>query len=158
MGAGANSAPNDVAINPATGTAVVVNSGTNDVTLIDINPLHPGTPKVLKQSICTISTVAGSGPNCPASGPTSVAIDYVRNVALVVNGTTQTIAFVDLNAQAVTFVTPALQDIPGAVGVNPVTGHALIAMPSKNYGVILESACVCGNRFRELRSQTASSH
>ncbi len=70
VGAGANSAPNDVAVNPATGIAVVANTGTNDITLIDINPLDPGTPKVIKQSICTASTSpAGAGPNCPSSGP-----------------------------------------------------------------------------------------
>jgi DNA-binding beta-propeller fold protein YncE len=134
-------APSDVAINPATGVAVVANNGSNDITLVDINPLDAGTPKVINPSICTAAIGAaatGTPPACPPSGPTSVSVDYVRNIALVVNSTAKTIAVVDLNAQAVTFVLPALQDTPQAVGINPVTGRALVAMQQTNYGVLVD--------------------
>jgi DNA-binding beta-propeller fold protein YncE len=125
--------PSDVAINPATGIAVVANFGSNDVTLIDITQTPPaqiGTP------ICTAAV--GAAAPCPSSGPTSVSIDYVRNIALVANNTAKTIAVVDLNSRAVSFVTPALQDSPGAVGVNPVTGRALVAMQTKAYGLLMD--------------------
>ena len=131
--------PSDVAVNPATGVAVVANNGSNDITLVDINPLDSGTPKVINPSICTAAVgLTPPCPSSPASGPTSVSVDYVRNIALVVNATAKTIAVVDLNAQAVTFVLPALQDTPNAVGINPVTGRALVAMQQTNYGVLVD--------------------
>ncbi len=65
-------------------------------------------------------------------------MDSVRNIALVVNSTTKTIAVVDLTARQVSFVLPALQDSPGAVGINPVTGRALVAMQQRNYGVLVD--------------------
>jgi DNA-binding beta-propeller fold protein YncE len=136
----ASSAPSDVAINPATGIAVVANTGSNDITLIDLKgsndiPTSPPTATFIA-NICTAAV--GVAPPCPPSGPTSVSVDYVRNIALVVNSTTKTIAVVDLNAQAVTNVLPALQDTPEAVGINPVTGRALVAMQRTNYGVLVD--------------------
>jgi DNA-binding beta-propeller fold protein YncE len=134
VGSAAASAPADVAINPATGIAVIANTGSNDISLIDLSVSSP-----VPVNICT-AAVGLNPPNssCPASGPTSVAVDYVRNIALVVNSTSKTIAVVDLNAQAVTSVLPALQDTPQAVGINPVTGRALVAMQQKNYGVLVD--------------------
>ena len=128
----ASSAPNDVSINTATGVAVVANKGSNDVSLIDLTTATP----TLIGNICTAAV--GAAPPCPPSGPTGVSVDYVRNTALVVNSTTKTIAVVDLNAKAVAFVLPALQDTPAAVGVNPITGRALVAMQQKNYGVLVD--------------------
>jgi len=126
--------PADVAINPATGIAVVANKGSNDISLIDISGAIPSTAAVL--SICT--GAVGAVAPCPASGPSSVSIDSVRNIALVVNSTSKTIAVVDLNTRSVSFVLPVLQDTPGAVGINPVTGRALVAMQQRNYGVIVD--------------------
>jgi DNA-binding beta-propeller fold protein YncE len=128
----ASSAPVDVAINPATGIAVVANEGSNDVSLINLTTTAP----TFITNICTAAV--GAAPPCPPSGPTGVSVDYVRNIALVVNSTTKTIAVVDLNAQAVTSVLPALQDTPQAVGINPVTGRALVAMQRTNYGVLVD--------------------
>ena len=54
------------------------------------------------------------------------------------NATSKTIAVVDLNAKAVTFVLPALQDTPGAVGINPVTGRALVAMQQDQLRVLVD--------------------
>ena len=128
----ASSAPSDVAINPATGMAVVANTGSNDVSLVD---LTQATPTVVA-TICTAAV--GATVPCPASGPSSVSVDYVRNIALVVNTAAKTIAVVDLNAKALTYVTPALQDSPGAVGINPVSGRALVAMQQRNYGILMD--------------------
>ena len=128
----ASSAPSDVAVNPATGIAVVANQGSNDISLIDLNTSTP----TFISNICTAAV--GAVPPCPASGPTGVSVDYVRNIALVVNSTAKTIAVVDLNARAVSFVLPVLQDTPNSVGINPVTGRALVAMQQKNYGVLVD--------------------
>jgi DNA-binding beta-propeller fold protein YncE len=134
VGSTATSAPSDVAINPATGIAVIANTGSNDISLIDLSVSSP-----VPVNICTAAVgLNPANSSCPASGPTSVAVDYVRNIALVVNSTSKTIAVVDLNAQAVTNVLPALQDTPQAVGINPVTGRALVAMQQRNYGVLVD--------------------
>ena len=143
---GIGTSPSDVAINPATGIAVVANFGSNNINLID---LTAGTPTVTA-TICTAAV--GLVPPCPAtpaSGPTSVSVDYVRNIALVVNATSKTIAVVDLANQAVTNVIPVnlvstVADTPGAVAINPVTGRALIAMQKTGsgsgagYGVLMD--------------------
>jgi len=141
------STPSDVAINPATGIVVVANTASNDVSLIDLNA-STSTDIV---DICTFAV--GLAPPCPttmASGPTSVSVDYVRNIALVANSASKTIAVVDLNARSVSTVvplppeTPGMNGVagvpgtPGAVGINPVTGRALIAMQSKNYGLLMD--------------------
>jgi DNA-binding beta-propeller fold protein YncE len=129
--------PSDVAINPATGMAVVANTGSNDVTLID---LAASAPTVIAASICTAAV--GAGLPCPSSGPKSVAVAHVgitnQNIALVANTASKTIAAVDLDARAVTWVSPPLQDSPVAVGINPVTGRALVAMNTKNYGLLVD--------------------
>ena len=126
-------APSDVAINPATGMAVVVNTGSNDITLIN---LTTSPPSVIVASICTAAV--GAVAPCPNSGPKSVAVDYVRNIALVANTASQTIAVIDLASRAVTSIISQLQDPPVAVGINPVTGRALVAMNTKNYGLIID--------------------
>jgi DNA-binding beta-propeller fold protein YncE len=128
-----SSAPSDVAVNPATGIAVVANHGSNDVSLIDLTT----TPPTFIRNLCTAAIGAGNT-SCPPSGPTSVSVDYVRNIALVVNSTSKNIAVVDLSSQAVTTILPTLQDTPQAVGINPVTGRALVAMQQRNYGVLVD--------------------
>jgi DNA-binding beta-propeller fold protein YncE len=132
---GAGASPSDIAINPATGVAVVVNTGTNDATLIDLKTFPPA---IIAggASICT-AAVGASAP-CPSSGPKSVAVDYIRNLALVVNTTAKTIAAIDLKAMAVTSATQQLQDTPVAVGINPVSGRALVTIQNKPYGLILD--------------------
>src|SRR5258706_2190224 len=143
--------PSDVAINPATGIAVVANTGTNDVTLINLNTLTTDT-----LSICT-AAVGASGA-CPASGPKSVAIDYLGNKALILNATTQTIAVLDLSSKSISSVTPlfsnppsdAAQHPPVAVGLNPCAnfdttlnkcqGRALVTIQNRAYGLLLDLA------------------
>jgi DNA-binding beta-propeller fold protein YncE len=129
--------PSDVAINPATGMAVVANTGSNDVTLIDMTA---SSPAVTAASICTAAV--GAGAPCPSSGPKGVAVAHVgitnQNIALVANSASKTIAEIDLDTRAVTWVSPPLQDSPVAVGINPVTGRALVAMNTKNYGLLVD--------------------
>jgi len=146
---GIGTSPSDVAINPATGMAVVANTGSNNISLIDLTASTPA----VQATICTAAVGAvptGAPPACPSSGPTSVSVDYVRNIALIVNSTSKTIAVVDLNTRAVTDVISvnpvptAVADTPGAVGINPVTGRALIAMQKSGsssgagYGVLMD--------------------
>jgi DNA-binding beta-propeller fold protein YncE len=112
--------------------------------LVDINPLDPGTPRVINPSICTAAVGLVSPCLSFPSGPTSVSVDYNQNIALVVNSTSKSVAVVDLNAQKVLSVTPipfpagGVADTPEAVGINPVTGQALVAMQTKNYGVLMD--------------------
>ncbi|HXP81069.1 MAG TPA: hypothetical protein VN976_14285 [Verrucomicrobiae bacterium] len=152
VGSTTASAPSDVAINPATGMAVVANKGSNDVSLIDLSSvtsaqLAAGTVPAVLANICTAAVGAvptGAPPACPPSGPSSVSVDYVRDIALVVNATSKTIAVVDLNTMAVTSVVAVppsgvgTTDTPGAIGINPITGRALVAMQGKNYGALLD--------------------
>jgi DNA-binding beta-propeller fold protein YncE len=136
---GTGTSPSDVAINSATGIAVVANAGSNDITLINLAPASG--PPVVIFSICTYAqALAEPCPTATPAGPTSVAVDNVRNEALVVNSASKSIAVVDLSASAQNAVTKViqLQDTPGAVGLNPVTGLALVAMQEKNYGVLVD--------------------
>ena len=103
--------PSDVAINPSTGLAVVANTGSNNVSLIDLTSPSP----TVVATLCTAAV--GAVAPCPSSGPSSVSIDYVRNIALVVNGATNTVAVVDLNSKAVSFVSS------GAAGFAGSSGH-----------------------------------
>jgi DNA-binding beta-propeller fold protein YncE len=132
----AGSSPSDVAINPATGLAIIANTGTDSVSFIDLTANTP----VLGATICT-AAVGAVPPPCPTpSGPKSVAVDYALNTAVVVNTTSQTIAVVDLNSKMVTSVTPPLQDVPAAVGINPISGRALVTIQNKPYGLLLDLA------------------
>ena len=135
----ASSAPSDVAINTATGMAVVANTGSNDVSLIDLTT----NPPTFIGNLCTAAQGTASS-SCLASGPSSVAVDSVRNIALVVNSTAKTIAVVDLSARTIANVlvippgASGVTDTPGAIGINPVTGRGLLAMQQKNYGVLVD--------------------
>jgi DNA-binding beta-propeller fold protein YncE len=139
------SSPSDVAINPATGWAVVANTGKDSVSFIDLKPNTP----VLGTTICTASIGAATS-SCAASAPKSVAVDYVRNKALVLNTASQTIAVVDLgtppSTPSVTSVTPLFSNPPSdaathppvSIGVNPVSGRALVTLQNRPYGMLLD--------------------
>ena len=126
--------PGAVDINPATGIAVVTNAGSHDITLVD---LTGGAPSVLTPSLCTGEVGTATAPCAISSGPRSVAVDYVRNLALVANTASSSVAVINLATGAVTAVI-ATQDPPAAVGVNSVTGRALVAVQTRNYGLLID--------------------
>ena len=136
------SSPNAVAINPATGIAVVANPGSNDVTLFSIDPAA-GPPAVIG-SICTFDqAIPEPCPTSTPSGPTSIAIDDTlgqAGVALVANAASNTVVVIDLHTKSVT-AKLGLQNAPAAVTVNPVTHQGLVAMQGQSYGVLVQLAC-----------------
>jgi len=118
--------PVAIAINTATGIAVVANHDSSDLTLVD---LTGASPAVVPGG--TISLGAGAG-------PTGVAVDNVRNLAVVVNNTAKTVAVVNLATRAVQTVNTFITAAPFSVGVNPITGLALVAYQSTNIGAIVD--------------------
>lgn len=147
-GGNVGTAPSSVAIDTATGVAVVANQGANDVELID---LTKSTPAVIG-FICTADTTHGASISptetgaCPASGPASVAVDNVAGVALVANSAISNVALLDLNAQKVlqtlpmpnnnSLTTPA-PFVPVAVGINPLNHIGIVAYQSTNAASLL---------------------
>lgn len=115
--------PDAIAINTATGIAVVANHDSNDLTLVDLTGAFP--------------TVVPGGTIPVDAGPTGVAVDNVRNLAVVVSNTAKTVTVVNLATRAKQTVTTSIPAAPFSVGVNPITGLALIAYQSTNIGAIL---------------------
>ncbi|MFZ0821586.1 MAG: hypothetical protein WAM91_16095 [Candidatus Acidiferrales bacterium] len=119
---GAN--PSAIAVNTATGIAIVANHDSNDLTLVD---LTGPTPAIVP------------GGNIPVGmGPTGVAVDNVRNLAVVTNNTDKTISVVNLATRVVTVVSTQIPAAPFSVSVNPATGIALIAYQSTNIGALVD--------------------
>jgi DNA-binding beta-propeller fold protein YncE len=126
------SLPGSIAINAATGVAVVSNRCSNTVTRIDV------------------ATLASIGSGIPVGAfPTGVAVDDFRNLAVVANNGnnsgctgsagTSSLSIVDLAAGSVTStVTANLSAFPFSVGVNPITGLALVTYQSANHADILD--------------------
>ena len=147
--------PSSVAIDTATGIAVIANQGTqitggggHDVTLIDLKQ----SPPARLGFICTElvgAALSTPEPTCPGvgpaerPGPASVAIDNLRNLALVANSGNNTLAVIDLTSRTVTALLtfPSADPngnpfplTPQAVGINPVSGRALVAFTSNISG------------------------
>ena len=116
--------PVSIAVNTATGVAVVANNGSNDLTLVDLTVSPPA--------------LVPGGRIPVGHGPTGVAVDNVRNVAVVANNTDKTISVVNLATRAVTTVNTQIPAAPYSVGVNPITGIALIAYQSTNIGALVD--------------------
>jgi YVTN family beta-propeller protein len=132
---GVGTAPSAVAVDPASGTAVVANTGGNTVSLINLNTNPPSV----------------SGTIAVGNSPTGVAVDDLlpHHIALVVNSVDQTVSAIDLTTDAVTAtVSVAIgptagsaagsAPVPFAVGVNPLTHHAVVAYQSFNEATILD--------------------
>ncbi len=128
--------PSAVAIDYATGVAVVANTGSNNVSLINLG----ASPSV----IGTITTGIGRA-------PTGVAIDDMlpTHIAVVVNSTDQTISTINLTTDAVistlsvaigpTAGSPAgIAPVPYSIGINPLTHRAVVAYESFNEATILD--------------------
>jgi DNA-binding beta-propeller fold protein YncE len=116
--------PKAIAVNTATGIAVVANYGSNSITLVDLTGPTP--------------VIVPGGPIPVGAGPTGVAIDNVRNLAVVTNNTDKTISVVNLATKAVSVVSTQIPAAPVSVGVNPITGLALIAYQNTNVGALVD--------------------
>jgi DNA-binding beta-propeller fold protein YncE len=115
--------PVSIAVNTATGVAVVANKGSNDLTLVDL----------------TVSPPALIGARIPVGiGPTGVAVDNVRNVAVVANNTDKTISVVNLATRAMTTVSTQIPAAPFLVAVNPITSIALVAYQNTSIGALID--------------------
>ncbi len=123
---GVSPAPSAVAVNTATGVAVVANRGTNTVQRIDLT-----TP---------VPTLLGL-PIPVGTSPTSVAVDNIGNRAVVVNNVSKNLSIVNLatgTVSATIDLSTVTTTSPFAVGVNPVSGLALVAFRSTNIVVIVD--------------------
>jgi DNA-binding beta-propeller fold protein YncE len=131
LGVGLN--PMAIAVNTATGIAVVANHDSNSLTLIDLTlnpPLQVGQPVPVGTS------------------PTGVAIDNLRNLAVVTNNGSNNISIVDLSASppvvkatlsgAVSGSGTDLGLLPSAVGVNPLSGKALVVYQNSTQATIID--------------------
>jgi YVTN family beta-propeller protein len=131
--------PSAVALNTATGIAVVANQGSHDITLIDAGAVAPG---VDTASLCTGAVGTATTPCTVASAPTAVAVDNLRNIALVANGGTSTVAVVDLATKTVTAIIPAgvtsIADVPMSIGINPLSGRAIVAYQTAGFASIID--------------------
>jgi len=123
---GVGTTPSSIAINTATGVAVIANFGSNDLSLVDMTATPPA---IIPGG--TISLGAGAG-------PTGVAVDNVRNYAVVANNTAKTISVVNLTTRAVSTVSTQIPAAPYSVAVNPITGIALVAYQSTNIGALVD--------------------
>jgi DNA-binding beta-propeller fold protein YncE len=129
--------PSAIAINIATGTAVVANTAANTVSIVNLNTAPP-----------TVTATLPVGPS-----PTGVAVDDILNLALVVNSGTGTggnsVSVVNLAAPAVTSTislsgytplpAPTGQAIaPVSIGINPLTHRAIVVDTFTNTSTIID--------------------
>jgi len=120
--------PSAVAIDEADGVAVVANSGSNSVSLINLATHLPVGAAI------AVGTM-----------PTGVAVDDLLPdaVALVVNNTDQTVTAIDLftgnkATTSVRFNNGSNPPLPFAIGVNPATHRAIVAYQSTNQATVLD--------------------
>jgi YVTN family beta-propeller protein len=117
--------PSAVAIDQATGVAVVANTGANTISLVDLTACSGGT--------CPATTVA------VGNQPTGVAVDSLRDLAIVVNQGDKTLSIVDLSTSTVTqTVSLPAAYVPVSVGENPLTEHVLVANQSTNTVTVVD--------------------
>ncbi len=117
--------PAAVAIDRATGVAVVANTGSNTISLINLT--------------------ACSGGSCPESAvavgkrPTGVAVDPLRDIAIVVNQADNTLSLVNLlGGQVTSTIALPAGYVPVAIGENPLTGHATVANQETNTVTVVD--------------------
>lgn len=124
--AGVGTQPGAVAIDQATGMAVVANTGSNSISLINLPACSGGS--------CPAGTTVTVG-----SQPTSVAVDSLHGLAIVVNQGDKTLSVVNLATQTVTqTVTLPSAYVPFSVGENPLTEHALVANQETNTVTVVD--------------------
>ncbi len=124
--------PGAVAVNTATGFAVVANHDSNNITIIDLKTSPPTKP----------ATVGGNPNPIPVgTGPTGVAVDNVRNLALVANNGSNNISVVNLATGTVTATLGSANNIgtaPFSVGISPLAGKAVVAYQSTNNATLID--------------------
>lgn len=130
------SQPGSIAINEATGIAVVTNRCSNTISRIDVNTL----------------ALVGA-PIAVGTYPTGVAVDAIRNLAVVTNSGVNTgcpgaagtpsLSIVDLSSGTVTAtVTANVAAAPNSVAVNPLTGLGLVIYQNASHADILDVTLV----------------
>jgi DNA-binding beta-propeller fold protein YncE len=132
---GVGASPSAVAVDYASGIAMVADTGSNNVSLINLRTTPP----------------AVTGTITVGKAPTGVAIDdlLAHHIAVVVNSGDQTISTIDLTTLAVTSTisvaigptagSPAgPAPIPYSVGINSLTHRAVVAYQSFNEATILD--------------------
>lgn len=127
------SAPSAIAIDQADGLALVANTGSNSVSIINLTTL-------------AVTNVA------VGNSPTGVAVDDallapLHHLALVVNNADNTVSVIDLSTLAVTQtlsltgLTPNTLSSPSApysVAINPITHRGFIADTTTNSGTVID--------------------
>ncbi len=129
---GVETSPQAIAIDPSLGLAVVVNKGSNKVSIINL---------------ATKTAVPGS-PVMVGNAPTSVAIDdqLPNHIAVVTNSGDNTLSIINLTtlAPAATLnlpnpnTSPNPAPAPYAIGINPLTHRGLVALQQTNTADIVD--------------------
>src|ERR1700683_2428729 len=135
--------PSAIAIDPALGLAVVANTGSNNVSIINLatNTQVAGSPVSLCTTPCT-----------PGPSPTSVAIDdqLPQHLAVVANSGTEanggnSVTAINLTTLAITTLTlpdtsvpPNTVALPYSIGINPLTHRAIVTQQLTNTAWILD--------------------
>jgi len=127
IGVGTN--PSAIAIDEADGIAVVANTGSNSVSLINL-------------ASNTVSATITVG-----NAPTGVAVDdlLATPIALVVNSLDQSVSTINLKTATVVGAAFPISigpintsPVPFSIGVNPVTHRALVAYQSTNQATVFD--------------------
>jgi DNA-binding beta-propeller fold protein YncE len=129
---GVGSSPSAIAVDEADGYAIVANTGSNSVSILNLNANPPA----------LITSVA------VGNMPTGVAVDDgftapLHQLALVVNNADNTLSVIDLSTFTVTQTislagfTPSTS-LPFSVGINPVTHRAFVADTNANSGTVID--------------------
>ena len=145
---GVGAGPTAVAIDYATGTALVANTGENTVSVLNL-------------------ATNSANPNKIAVGnaPTGIAVDDLLSppLALVVNNADQTVTTINLATMSVvgtplsvalTTVTPV--PLPYSVGINPMTHHAIVTYQNTNEATMLDLSSGTPTILGQLGGQFAN--
>jgi YVTN family beta-propeller protein len=133
---GVGTSPSAIAIDPVLGLAVVANTGSNNVSIINV---------------ATNTQIAGS-PVAVGPSPTGVAIDdqLPHHLAVVVNSGSaasggNSVTSIDLTTLATTTLTfpdtsvpPNTAALPFSIGINPLTHRAIVTQQSTNTAWIVD--------------------
>lgn len=130
---GVGASPSAIAIDQADGYALVANTNSNSVSVIDLTKAVPAV-------IATIPV---------GKNPTGIAVDDLLSspgpVALVVNSADQTVSAINIrsavtigSALSVSLGATVPPVLPYSIGINPVTHRAIVAYQSTNQASILD--------------------